>query len=90
MGVNPGMRLVNNPTYPEIAEDFTRGFKVMRSLPVDVPLGSHPGMYNLAAKHARLGRGGQNPYIDPQGYKAEIDLVEGVFKSVLEEQRKTQ
>ena len=88
VGVNPGMRLVGNPDYPTIAEDFMRSFKVLRALPADVPLGSHPGMFNMAAKHARLAAGGPNPYIDPQGYKAEIDLVEATFKSVLEEQRK--
>ena len=88
MGVNPGTRLVNNPTNPTITEDYLRGFKAMRSLPCDVPLGSHPAMYNMAAKHAKLGGSGPNPFIDPQGYKAEIDLVEGVFTSVLAEQRK--
>ena len=89
VGVNPGMRLVGNAGYPTIAEDFMRSFKVLRALPADVPLGSHPGMFNMAAKHARLAAGAPNPYIDPQGYKAEIDLVEATFKSVLEEQRKT-
>jgi metallo-beta-lactamase class B len=89
VGVNPGMRLVGNAGYPTIAEGFMRSFKVLRSLPADVPLGSHPGMFNMAAKHARLSAGGPNPYIDPQGYKAEIDLVEGTFKSVLDEQRNT-
>jgi len=88
MGVNPGTRLVNNATNPTIADEYLQGFKVMRSLPVDVPLGSHPGMYNMAAKHAKLSGGGPNPYIDPQGYKAEIDLVEATFKSVLAEQQK--
>ena len=89
VGVNPGMRLVGNAGYPTIAEDFMRSFKVLRALPADVPLGSHPGMFNMAAKHARLAAGGPNPYVDPQGYKAEIDLVEATFKSVLEDQRKT-
>jgi metallo-beta-lactamase class B len=89
VGVNPGMRLVGNAGYPTIAEDFMRSFKVLRALPADVPLGSHPGMFNMAAKHARLAAGGPNPYIDPQGYKAEIDLVEATFKSVLDEQRTT-
>ena len=88
MGVNPGTRLVNNPNNPTIADEYIQGFKVMRSLHVDVPLGSHPGMFDMAAKHAKLSGGGQNPYIDPQGYQAEIDLVEATFKSVLEEQRK--
>jgi metallo-beta-lactamase class B len=89
VGVNPGTKLVNNPNNPTIADEYIQAFKVMRSLPVDVPLGSHPGMFNMAEKHAKLARGGTNPYIDPQGYKAEIDLVEGTFKSVLDQQRRS-
>jgi metallo-beta-lactamase class B len=88
MGVNPGTRLVNNPTNPTIAEDYIRGFKAMHALPCDIPLGSHPAMFNLAAKHAKLGGGGPNPFLDPQGYKAEIDLVERTFTSVRDEQLK--
>jgi metallo-beta-lactamase class B len=89
MGVNPGTRLVNNATNPAIADEYVQGFKVMHALPCDVPLGSHPDMYNMAEKHARLGGGRPNPFIDPQGYKAEIDLVEQTFTSVLDEQKKT-
>jgi metallo-beta-lactamase class B len=91
MGVNPGTRLVNNSNNPTIVEEYLQGFRAMHSLSVDVPLGSHPGMYNMAEKYAKLKTGAaQNPYIDPQGYKAEIDLVEATFKAVLEEQRKGQ
>jgi metallo-beta-lactamase class B len=87
MGVNPGMRLVNNANNPSIAAEYVQGFKTLRTLPCDVPLGSHPAMYNMVAKHAKLGAK-PNPFIDPQGYKTEVDLVERTFKLVLEEQRK--
>jgi metallo-beta-lactamase class B len=90
MGVNPGTRLVNNANNPTIADEYVQGFKVMHSLPVDVPLGSHPGMYNMADKYAKLAEGGPNPYIDPQGYQAEIALVEATFTSVLAEQKAAQ
>jgi metallo-beta-lactamase class B len=88
MGVNPGTRLVNNTNNPAIADEYAQGFKVMHALPCDVPLGSHPDMYNMAEKHAKLGDGRPNPFIDPQGYKAEIDLVERTFRSVLDDQKK--
>jgi metallo-beta-lactamase class B len=87
MGVNPGFQLVNNPKVPDIAEEYMRGFRVLRSLPCDVPLGSHPAMYRLAEKYAKLGKG-PNPFIDPAGYKAELDIEEGVFRNVLEQQQK--
>lgn len=88
LGVNPGFRLVNNTDVPGIADEFRRAFAVSRSLPCDVPLGSHPGMYNLAEKFARLGQGGPNPFIDPAGYKAELDLDEAMFLAVLAAQQK--
>jgi metallo-beta-lactamase class B len=88
VGVNPGMRLVDNPNNPAIADEYRLAFQVLHALPADVPLGSHPGMFNMAAKHAKLAAGGANPYIDPQGYKAEIDLVEATFRSVLNEQKR--
>jgi metallo-beta-lactamase class B len=86
-GTNPGFKLVNNTDAPHIAEEFERTFKVARSLPCDVPLGSHPGMYNLEEKYAKLGKGGANPFIDPEGYKLEVDIDEAMFRAVLAEQR---
>jgi metallo-beta-lactamase class B len=88
MGVNPGTRLVNNTSNPAIADEYAQGFKVMHALPCDVPLGSHPDMYNMTEKHAKIGDTRSNPFIDPQGYKAEIDLVERTFRSVLDDQKK--
>ena len=88
MGVNPGVKLVNNPDVPNLAEEFTRGFKVMRSLPCDVPLGSHPGMYRMQEKYAKLKQGGPNPFIDPAGYKIEMDIDEAMFHAVLDQQQK--
>jgi hypothetical protein len=76
------MKLVNNPDAPQIAEEFTRSFVRLRSFHPDIPLGSHPGMFGMAEKYPKLGAGA-NPYIDPAGYKSEIDIVEGVFRSQL-------
>jgi metallo-beta-lactamase class B len=87
-GTNPGFRLVNNKEVPGIADEFARAFKVARSLPCDVPLGSHPGMYNLDEKYAKLGKGGLSPFIDPAGYKLEVDIDEAMFRAVLAEQQK--
>jgi metallo-beta-lactamase class B len=87
-GTNPGFQLVNNAEVPDIAGEFTRAFKVARSLPCDVPLGSHPSMYRLDEKYAKLAGGGPNPFIDPAGYKLEVDIAEAMFRAVLAEQQK--
>jgi metallo-beta-lactamase class B len=87
MGVNAGTKLVNNTQVPEIAEEYKRGFKVLRGLASDVPLASHPAMYNLAEKYPRIGKG-PNPFIDPAGYKTEVDIEERAFLDVLAQQQK--
>lgn len=87
MGVNPGFVLVNNKDVPDIAGEYERGFKVLKSLNCDVPLGSHPAMYNMQAKYAKLGKG-PNPFIDPDGYKHEVEIEEHAFLEVLAQQRK--
>jgi len=87
VGVNQGTQLVNNKQVPQIAEEYQRSFRILRGLKCDVPLGSHPAMYNLAEKYPKVGKG-PNPFIDPQGYKTELDIQETAFNAVLEEQKK--
>jgi metallo-beta-lactamase class B len=87
VGVNPGFQLVNNHEVPDMADEYMRSFKLLRSLPCDVPLGSHPAMYNLAEKYPKIGKG-PNPFIDPAGYKHELDIGEHAFLEVLDKQKK--
>jgi metallo-beta-lactamase class B len=88
VGVNPGYVLVNNKDYPQIADDYIRSFKVLRSLPSDAFLGAHGSFYRMAEKYARLEKGGPNPFIDADGLKAHLDLQEKAFYSRLDEQKK--
>jgi metallo-beta-lactamase class B len=87
VGVNQGTQLVGNKQVPQIADEYQRSFRILRGLKCDVPLGSHPAMYNLAEKYPKMGKGA-NPFIDPQGYKAELDIQETAFNAVLDEQKK--
>ncbi|MGD8340511.1 MAG: subclass B3 metallo-beta-lactamase [Gammaproteobacteria bacterium] len=87
MGSNPGFRFVDNPTNPTIADQYKQGFAVLRSLDPDIPLASHPAMYNMVEKWGRLG-GSDNPFVDPEGYWAEVDAVEQLFLDVLAEQER--
>ncbi len=88
IGVNPGYILVNNKDYPQIADDYVRSFKVLRALPCDIFLGAHGTFYGLKEKYAKLESGGPNPFIDPAGFKAHLDLQEKNFKARLDEQTK--
>ena len=84
--VNPGYRLVDNPDYPRIAEDFSKTFEVLKSLPCDIFLGAHGDYYGMLAKYERLKGADHNPFIDPDGYRAYVELKEKAFRKTLAEQ----
>jgi metallo-beta-lactamase class B len=88
--VNPGYRLVGNKDYPEIADDFARTFKVLKSLSCDVFLGAHGGYYGMVEKHARAAKDhAANPFIDPEGYRAYVAQKEKAFRDALADQQAT-
>ena len=88
-GVNPGYILVDNPDYPEIADDYRATFANARALPVDVFLGSHGFWYDMERKLERAmsrAEGAPNPFIDREGYLAHIEMQEQRFLDMLREQ----
>lgn len=84
--VNPGYKLVNNTLYPQIAQDYERTFRVLKSLPCDVFLGAHGSYYGMEAKYARMKPGAPNPFIDPDGYKKFLAQKEQDFRQELAKQ----
>ena len=85
--VNAGYKLVNNALYPQIASDYEKMFRVLKSLPCDVFLGAHGNYYGLEAKYARMKEGAANPFIDPDGYKSYVAEREQTFRAELAKQQ---
>lgn len=85
--VNSGYKLVKNPLYPRIADDYAKTFQVLRALPCDIFLGAHGDYYGMDAKFARIKAGGPNPFIDPQGYKSYVADRERTFQAELKRQQ---
>jgi len=87
--VNAGFQLVQNADYPQIADDFARTFRVLKSLHCDIFLGAHGNYYNLDEKYAELKVGVKgNPFLDPQGYQVYVANREKAYLDTLEKQKK--
>ena len=84
--VNAGYKLVNNKLYPQIAADYEKGFKVLHALSCDLFLGAHGAYFNMDEKLARRKAGGNNPFIDPAGYRAYVEDREEAFRKELAKQ----
>lgn len=85
--VNPGYKLVHNAAYPQIAQDYERMWRVLKSLPCDIFLGAHGGYFGLEGKYALLKNDGSNPFVDPEGYKKFIAEKEREFRDELARQK---
>ncbi len=85
--VNPGYRLVNNTAYPQIAADYERMFRVLKSLPCDIFLGSHGSYFDLETKYARLTERAPAAFVDAEGYKKFVADKEQAFKTELAKQQ---
>lgn len=72
--------------YPGIAADYRHTFKVAKAIPGDVFLAPHPEFNDTAAKQARLGKPGPNPFIDRAGYERLIDAQAADFEVQLKKQ----
>jgi metallo-beta-lactamase class B len=85
--VNPGYRLVNNATYPGIAADYERTFRVLKELPCDIFLGAHGSYFDLESKYAQRKKNGLAAFIDPEGYAKYVADREQAFRSELTKQK---
>jgi metallo-beta-lactamase class B len=68
-GVNPGFRLVKDPSYPGIADDYRRTLYILETLKPDIWLGSHTADFGFDAKRAKAATEGVKAWVDPEGYR---------------------
>jgi metallo-beta-lactamase class B len=85
--VNGGYKLVNHPTYPQIADDYARTFEVLNKLQCDIFLGAHGNYFGMEAKYTRLKAGEANAFFDPEGYKKYVAEREQAFRTELAKQQ---
>ena len=85
--VNPGYKLVNNASYPGIADDYARMFRTLAALPCDLFLGAHGSYYDLEAKYGRMQKGDASAFVDPAGYKKFIAAKTAEFQAGLKKQQ---
>jgi len=77
--INPGVRLLDEPSYPGIDEDFAKTFSRQKAMLVDVWVSAHAGFYRLHQKYQPEQIYNAKTFYDPQGYLAAIDQFEQLY-----------
>jgi metallo-beta-lactamase class B len=83
----PGYRLVGNPAYPRLLDDYRASIARVRALPCDIFLAPHGSFFDLEGKRARLGKG-PNPFVDPGALRRHADEQAAALETELQRQSK--
>jgi metallo-beta-lactamase class B len=84
--VNPGTRLVKEPSYPGIADDYRHTFEQLASLKPDIFLAAHASFFDLESKRARMKTEGVEAFVDRDGYRRLHAQKREAFEAVIKEQ----
>jgi metallo-beta-lactamase class B len=84
----PDYRLIGNPGYPDVVEDFRSSFGKVAALRCDIALAPHPGMVDFWERVARRERGDADALIDPTLCGAYAKGARESFEKELAKQRR--
>jgi metallo-beta-lactamase class B len=79
-------RLVGQPTYAGIVDDYRSTFAKAKAMKVDVLLGPHPEVYGMQAKRAQMKDGAPNPFVKPGELQTYVAGLEQDFDKQLAKQ----
>lgn len=86
--INAGKRLVVDPTYAGVAEDFARTFASQKAMAVDVWVSAHGGQYGLHDKYRPGQAYDPQAFVDPAGFLAAVTRLERIYLEQLAEERR--
>ena len=87
LSILPGYKLVGDPAYPAMGDDFAHSYATLKTLPCEVFLASHGQFFGLTEKRAAMRPDAPNPFVDPAGCKTYFDAKEAEFQAELKRQK---
>lgn len=85
--INRGKKLVVDPTYPGVAEDFAKTFRRQKAMEIDVWVAAHGSQYGLHDKYRPGQAYDPDTFVDPEGFLAAVERLESLYQKQLEAER---
>ena len=86
--INGGKKLVVEPTYPGVANDFAETFTRQKAMDVDVWVAAHGSQYAQHNKYTTGQAYSPDTFADPEGFLAEVERMERIFRVQLAAERR--
>lgn len=77
--INPGKKLLVDPTYPGVAADFARTYREQKAMALDVWVAAHGSQYGLADKWEPGQAYDPDTFVDPEGFVAAVEKLEAIY-----------
>lgn len=81
--INGGKRIVVNPTYAGVAEDFATTYNKQKQLTVDVWVAAHNSQFEMQDKYQPGQAYDPDTFVDPIGYIRAIERLESAYLEVI-------
>ncbi len=85
--INPGVRMIDRPSYPGIADDYAKTFLAQKDLRLDIFLASHASQFRMHEKHAPGDAYNPERFVDPKGYLEGVQRLERVYLDQVAKER---
>lgn len=86
--VNPGTRLVKDPSYAGILADFRKAFTVLESLQPDIFVSGHADFFKMKQKRAAMSPDDPaQAFVDKDGYRALIEERRNAFETLVAQEQ---
>jgi len=81
--INPGKKLVVEPTYAGISDDFAETFRKQNQMAVEVWVAAHGSQYGLHDKYTAGQAYSPDTFVDPDGFRTAVARYEQLYKEQL-------
>ncbi|MEQ8312669.1 MAG: subclass B3 metallo-beta-lactamase [Gammaproteobacteria bacterium] len=88
--INPGKKMIVDPTYAGVSDDFATTYRRQKAMDVDVWVAAHGSQYNLHDKWQPGQAYDPDTFVDPERFLAAVERLEDVYLQQLEEERAAQ
>ena len=83
-----GKRLIKDPTYPGVSDDFAKTFHTQKAMDIDVWVSAHGSQYGLHNKFAPGDTYSPDTFVDPDGFLAAVERLERLYLEQLTTERR--
>lgn len=85
--INPGKRMVVDPTYAGVSDDFASTYRKQKQMAVDVWVSAHNSQYGMHNKYTPGQAYSPDTFVDPAGFMAEVERLEKLYLEQLAQER---